>query len=163
MKQHKGGEAIFIKTLQIQDVLLMSSEHKVYSLFVGQNLSLDFDKIGEINLAVADDFIVFEIEASLQIKDNKTDELLLKSTAKFASIYSFDKKTLEKDVDNINDFALNFFQYSAIVHILAYVREYFYTVVGKSGYPRLTIPLIKSRGDEEAEIAASDEMQKYKK
>lgn len=162
MKQLKEGEAEFIKTLEIQDILLISSEHTLHHLFdESLELSIGFSKVGEINLIVDNDFIVFEVEAAVEIhkkdeEESEDDNLLLSSKAKFAAVYSYEPFLQEKFGDSFEDFAMNFFQYGAITHILAYAREYFYSLLGRSGYPRLTLPLVKSLLDKDAEDAASN-------
>lgn len=156
--QLKDGQKEFIQSLEIQDILLIESDHKIYSLYNGQKLSFNFEKVGDLNLIVEKDFVVFEIEAAIQIDDRDTEESLVYSKAKFASIYSFDKDKLVKYVDHIDDFVINFFQFSAITHIIAYAREYFYNIISRSGYPRLTVPLVKSLLDEDAEKAASEKL-----
>jgi len=154
MKSLVSEEKEFIKSLEIHDILLLESDHKVYTLFNNEKLLVDFKKIGELNLVINDDLIVFEIEVELQVLD-KENNLLIESKAKFASIYLYDKENFENIEIDIKEFSINFFQFSAITHILAFAREHFYSILMKSGYPRITLPLIKSLLDEEAEEEAS--------
>lgn len=166
MQPLKTGESNFIQSLEIQDILMISSEHQVYSLFNEQSLSVEFDKVDDINVVVEKDFVVFEIEALLEVydKDTKDDDngLLVKSKAKYASIYSFNPEQLGMHIEKVDEFAIHFFQYSAIIHVLAYAREYFYSILSRSGYPRLTLPLIKTLVDKDAEEVASKSIQTEK-
>jgi len=161
MLQHSAIEQDFIKTLVIQDVLLMNSEHNVYDLHNNQELVIDFKKESDFELIIEDDLIVFEVGIGLDILDkNKDDTILISSKAKFAGVYSYNKNNLS-DID-IENFARNFFQYAAITHIMAFCREYFSSILVKSGYPRIILPLINLL-DEDAQKAASKDLEKKSK
>jgi hypothetical protein len=156
MQQLKDGEAGFIKTLEIQDIFLLSSNHKLFHLYSEQKMSINFDKVGDINVTTGENFVVFEIEAIVNIYDNEKQEeddskTLLSSKAKFGAIYSFDPKALGDSIEHLEDFAIHFFQYGAIAHVLAYAREYFSNIITRSGYPRFVIPLIKTELDKDGE------------
>jgi len=153
--QPDENETKFIKSLEIIDVLLLSSKHDVYSLHNDKELSLNFEKKGDLNLIIKNDMIIFEVVAIVELIDESNNELLLSSEAKFASIYAYDKKVLGLNENEISGLADTFFRYSAITHILSFAREYFSAIIVKSGYPRVILPLIKSALDEEAEEEAS--------
>lgn len=178
VSQHnaENNEINFIKTLEIEDVLLLESNHKIFNLYLKnkyQNLSILLEKDDENSKILVDkNFIIFELAASLSISNSNDssvnegedaeDELLLKSFAKFAAIYSFENLN-ELSEDQIEGFAHTFFRFSAVTHMMSYMRTHFYHLVAASGYPRLHIPLIKSSLDEEAENVASDEINSLKK
>ncbi len=157
MSQHSATEQDFIKTLVIQDILLMNSEHNVYNLYNNQELVIDFKKESDFELIIEDDLIVFEVGICLDILDkNKDDNILISSKAKFAGVYSYDKNNLS-DVD-IEEFSKTFFQYAAITHIMAFCREHFSSILLKSGYPRIILPLVNFL-DEDAQKAASKQLE----
>jgi len=161
MSQHSATEQDFIKTLVIQDILLMNSEHNVYNLHNNQELVIDFKKESDFGLIVENDFIIFELAIGLDILDESTpDSLLLSSKAKFAGVYSYDKNNLS-DTD-IEKFSKTFFQYAAITHIMAFCREHFSSILVKSGYPRIILPLINLL-DEDAQKEASKQLEKKAK
>jgi len=153
-------EQNFIKTLTIQDVLLLNSEHNVYDIYSNQEIIIDFQKDSDLNLVIEEDFIVFEVAIKLDILDKKNDDsLLLSSKAKFAGIYSYEENNLEDE--NIEEFAMTFFRFAAVTHILAFCREYFHTIIIKSGYPRSILPLVNLLEDE-AQKQASKKITKTK-
>lgn len=154
----------FIRTLEIEDVLLIESNHKAHEIYIeGTKLDLNIAKPDETKVMVTDEYIVFEI--SVDIKVSKIDEkleddekiLMLETSAKFGAIYLY-KNLDDWDENSIRSFAATFFRFSAVTHILAFAREHFYSQMIKSGYPRLHIPLIKSLLDEDGEQAASQEI-----
>ncbi|MBU1504346.1 hypothetical protein KKC34_12340 [bacterium] len=154
----------FIKTLEIEDVLLIESNHKVYEMYIEDTkLDLNIAKPDETNIIVTDEYIVFEISVDIRVSrtDNTLEDdkkiLLLETSAKFGAIYKY--QNLDDWSENsIQGFASTFFRFSAVTHILAFAREHFYSQMIKSGYPRLHIPLIKSLLDEDGEAAASQEI-----
>jgi len=157
MSQHSATEQDFIKTLVIQDILLMNSEHNVYNLYNNQELVIDFKKESDFELIIEDDLIVFEVGIGLDISDkNEDDNILIVSKAKFAGVYSYDKNHLS-DV-GIEEFSKTFFQYAAITHIMAFCREHFSSMLLKSGYPRIILPLVNLL-DEDAQKAASKQLE----
>ncbi len=158
-------ELNFVKSLEILDVLLLKSEHNVFSLFNNDKIIVDFKKMNDLNLVVENDLIIFEIEIMVNIASEKNNDLLLESSAKFASVYAYNNEVFgeDKTIKDIEGFANNFFRFSAITHILAFAREYFYNIISKSGYPRITLPLIKSLIDDAADKAAIKEIEKKSK
>jgi len=161
MSQHSFTKQDFFKTLVIQDILLMNSEHNIYNLYHNQELVIDFKNESDFGLIIEDDLIVFEVGIGLDISDkNEDDNILISSKAKFAGVYSYDKHNLS-DVD-IEEFAKTFFQYAAITHIMAFCREHFSSILLKSGYPRIILPLINLL-DEDAQKAASKDLEKKSK
>ncbi len=157
MKSLNSDEEKLIKTLEIEDILLLEAEHKVYTLFNSQELSFSFDILDDINIVVQENFIIFEVQTILKIDNKISQELLLESNAKFASMYLF-KNKFDMSENEIEEFAIHFFRFSAVTHTIAYAREYFYNIISKSGYPRLTLPLMKSLVDKDIEDESIKEL-----
>jgi len=154
----------FIRTLEIEDVLLIESNHKAHELYIeGSQLDLNIAKPDETRIIVTGEYIVFEISVNIEVfrkESSVQDEekiLILETSAKFGAIYKYENLD-EWDENSIKSFASTFFRFSAVTHILAFAREHFYSQMIKSGYPRLHIPLIKSLLDEDGEQAASKEI-----
>ena len=153
----------FIRTLEIEDILLIESSHKTHEMYIeGTPLNLHIGKPDETKIIITGKYVVFEISVEIKVHKENIDEeeektLVLESVAKFGAIYQYENLD-EWDDNAINDFASTFFRFSAITHILAFAREHFFTQMTKSGYPRLHIPLIKSLLDEDGEQAASQEL-----
>jgi hypothetical protein len=163
----QSSELDFIKTLEIHDVLLMECNHKVSELYRdNRKLHIDISKADENSIIVTEQFVVFEISVSLKIFDKEVNDEnetkpLVESSAKFGAIYSYENSS-DWDEDTVAGFGASFFRFSAITHMMAFAREHFYSVISKSGYPRLHIPLIKSLIDDEAEKVASEALQSDK-
>lgn len=151
----------FIRTLEIEDILLIESNHKVHEMYIeGMPLDLHIGKPDETKIFVTEQYVVFEISVDIKVYKQAVDKekkLILESLAKFGAIYKYENLD-DWDDNAIISFAGTFFRFSAITHILAFAREHFFTQMTKSGYPRLHIPLIKSLLDEDGEQAASQEL-----
>jgi len=153
----------FIKTLEVEDILLLDSNHTVHKLYQEETkLQVNLKQTEDDNsITILDDFVIFNMSMQIELYEENSElnqeNLLLESYAKFGAIYSYENLNGWKE-EEIELLSINFFRYSAITHIMAFARQHFYTMTNKSGYPRLQIPLIKSMLDEEAENVASEQL-----
>lgn len=145
----------FISKLTIEDVILLESSSKLFSILGKKEKSLETKiKLGEIEIEI------------IKNPDNESDFLVLLSLGSNFSIFKKESKFLDifakvqviyrvRSLD-MNDTILsntvkNFVSSSAYVHILAFLRSYLMEMVSKSGYPRYVLPLFKQLAEEEFE------------